>query len=56
MFGDWDAVAALVLCGPFKARDVLVEGRQIVEGGVLSTVDLPPIVERANALAKGLAS
>jgi cytosine/adenosine deaminase-related metal-dependent hydrolase len=54
--GSWDAVAALVLCGPFKARDVLVEGRQIVEGGVLSTVDLPPIVERANALAKGLAS
>ncbi|MFY0615803.1 MAG: amidohydrolase family protein, partial [Hyphomicrobiaceae bacterium] len=53
--GSWDPVAALLLCGPFKARDVIVEGRQIVNGGVLSTIDLPPIVERANVLAKGLA-
>ena len=54
--GSWDAVAALVLCGPFKALDVIVEGRQIVHGGLLSTVDLPPVIERANVLAKSLAS
>ncbi len=53
--GNWDAVASLVLCGPFKARDVIVEGRQIVEGGVLLTTDLPPLVQRAKALARGLA-
>ena len=28
--GAWDPVAALVLCGPFQVRDLLVEGRRVV--------------------------
>lgn len=37
--GAWDPVAALVLCGPFTVRDLLVEGRWVVRDGMLSTVD-----------------
>ena len=52
--GAWDPVAALVLCGPFKARDVLVEGRAIVRDGELLSVDLPSLVQKSNDLAKAL--
>ena len=31
--GAWDPVAALVLCGPFQVRDLVVEGRRVVHGG-----------------------
>ena len=31
--GAWDPVAALVLCGPFAVRDLLVEGRRVVADG-----------------------
>lgn len=48
--GSWDK-AALLLAGPMKAKHVLVEGRQIVRDGHLTTVDLPLIIERQNALA-----
>ena len=54
--GSWDPVAALVLCGPFQARDVIVEGRRVVEDGRLATIDLPPVVESAKRLARDLAS
>ena len=54
--GNWDPVAALLLCGPFTARDVIVNGRPVVQGGVLTTIDLPTVIERANELAKGLAN
>ena len=30
--GAWDPVAALVLCGPFAVRDLIVEGRPVVRG------------------------
>ncbi|GAB1364223.1 hypothetical protein MASR1M32_34590 [Rhodobacter sp.] len=53
--GSWDPVAALVLCGPQKVRDLWVEGRQIVRGGVLTTLDLPLAIERQNRLAARLA-
>ncbi len=52
--GSWDPVAALVLCGPQKVRDLWVEGRQIVRGGVLTTLDLPLAIERQNRLAARL--
>ena len=45
--GAWDPVAALVLCGPFQVRDLLVEGRWVVRGGALTGVDLGSVVERA---------
>ncbi len=53
--GAWDPVAALVLCGPQRVRDLWVEGRQVVRGGQLATLDLAPAVERQNRLAARLA-
>jgi cytosine/adenosine deaminase-related metal-dependent hydrolase len=47
--GAWDPVAALVLCGPFAVRDLLVEGRPVVRGGALTGVELETVVERARA-------
>ncbi len=52
--GSWDK-AALLLAGPCKVRDLFVEGRQVVRDGGLTTVDLPHLIERQNALARALA-
>ena len=52
--GAWDAVAALVLCGPNRVRDLFVEGRQVVRGGQITTIDLPRVTERQAALARAL--
>ena len=52
--GAWDAVAALMLCGPTRVRDLFVEGRQVVRGGHLTTLDLPRVIERQNRLAARL--
>jgi cytosine/adenosine deaminase-related metal-dependent hydrolase len=52
--GAWDPVAALLLCGPTRVRDLFVEGRQVVRGGELVTIDLPRVVERQNHLAARL--
>ncbi|MBL4917378.1 8-oxoguanine deaminase [Szabonella alba] len=51
--GSWDK-AALLLAGPTRVRDLFVEGKQVVAGGVLTTVDLPLLVERQNRLARRL--
>ncbi len=53
--GAWDPVAALVLCGPTRVRDLLVEGRRVVSGGQIATIDLPTVLERQRALALALA-
>lgn len=53
--GNWDPVAALVLCAPQQVRDLFVEGRQIVRDGHLTTIDLADIVRRQNRLARALA-
>ncbi|MBC7142689.1 MAG: 8-oxoguanine deaminase [Rhodobacteraceae bacterium] len=37
--GAWDPVAALVLCGPTRVRDLFVEGRQVVRDGQVATLD-----------------
>lgn len=52
--GAWDPVAALVLCGPMRVRDLFVEGRRVVAGGEMVTLDLGAVVERQNALARRL--
>jgi len=52
--GSWDAVAALVLCGPFSVRDLVVEGRIVVEHGTLTGCDLGEIITRQNRLAQKL--
>lgn len=38
--GSWDPVAALVLSGPHHVRDLLVEGRCVVEDGHIATLDI----------------
>lgn len=53
--GAWDPVAALMLCGPTRVRDLFVEGRQVVRDGHLTTIDLPRVIETQNRLARALA-
>lgn len=52
--GSWDP-AALVLAGPTRVRDLLVEGRRVVSGGQIATVDLPRVLEEQRRLARRLA-
>jgi cytosine/adenosine deaminase-related metal-dependent hydrolase len=52
--GAWDPVAALLLCGPARVRDLFVEGKQVVRDGGMVTIDLPRVVERQNRLAARL--
>ena len=52
--GAWDPVAALLLCGPTKVRDLFVEGRQVVRDGQVTTLDLPRVIETQNRLARQL--
>ena len=51
--GSWDRVAFL-LAGPMRVRDLIVEGRVVVAGGQMVTLDLPLVVERQNRLARAL--
>lgn len=51
--GSWDA-AALLLAGPTRVKHLFVEGRQIIRGGELTTVDLPRLLERHHGLAQKL--
>jgi cytosine/adenosine deaminase-related metal-dependent hydrolase len=52
--GAWDPVAALLLCGPVRVRDLFVEGKQVVQGGEMATIDQARVVERQNRLAARL--
>ena len=54
--GAWDPVAALVFCGPFAVRDLLVEGRTVVRDGVLETLNPVTLAETARDRAARLAS
>ena len=51
--GSWDP-SALVLAGPRQVRDLFVEGRQVVQDGQITTVDLPRLIEDQNRLAARL--
>ena len=51
--GSWDRVA-LLLAGPMRVRDLLVEGRAVVRDGQMVTIDLGAVVERQNRLARAL--
>ena len=53
--GSWDP-AALLLAGPTRVRDLIVNGRQVVRDGHLRTIDLPRVIARQNHLAAQLAS
>jgi cytosine/adenosine deaminase-related metal-dependent hydrolase len=52
--GSWDP-AALLLAGPTRVRDLLVDGRRVVQDGRMATLDLPSVIERQNRLARRLA-
>jgi cytosine/adenosine deaminase-related metal-dependent hydrolase len=49
-----DPVAALLLCAPAQAACTIVNGRVVVRGGRLATLDLGPLIERHNRLARQL--
>lgn len=53
--GSWDPVAALVLCGPTRVRDLIVEGRQVVRDGQMVTLDLGSVLAQQRSLAQKLA-
>ena len=50
-----DPVGALMLCASQNADYTVVNGRVVVREGQLTTVDLGPLIERHNQLAKQLA-
>jgi cytosine/adenosine deaminase-related metal-dependent hydrolase len=52
--GLHDAVAALVFCASASASYSVVNGRVVVQKGHLTTIDLPPLLERHNKLARQL--
>jgi cytosine/adenosine deaminase-related metal-dependent hydrolase len=50
-----DPVASLLRCASPQAAYTVVNGRVVVREGLLTTVDLGPLVERHNRLAEALA-
>lgn len=53
--GAWDPVAALVLAGPGRVRDLVVDGRQVVRDGRVVTVEMDGVIAHQNRLARALA-
>ncbi len=47
-----DPVAALVFCTPPRVDVSVINGRVVVQDGQLTTLDLPPVIERHNRLAR----
>jgi 8-oxoguanine deaminase len=52
--GLHDPVAALVFCAPERSPWVVIDGRVVVGGGRLRSVDLPSLIERHNRLSRRL--
>ncbi len=52
--GAWvhDPLAAVVFCRPPNVTWSVINGRVVVEDGRLTTVDLPPVIERHNRIAR----
>lgn len=50
-----DPVAALVFCAPSQVSLSVINGNVVVQEGRLSTLELPPLIERHNRLARVLA-
>jgi len=50
-----DPVAALVFCTPANVNYSIINGKVVVRGGQLQTIDLPLVLERHNQLAARLA-
>lgn len=52
--GSWDK-AALLLAGPMQVRDLIVEGKKVVQDGHILTTDMSQAVRRQQVLAQRLA-
>ena len=52
--GLHDPAAALVFCTPERSSWVVINGRVVVDGGRLCTIDLPTTLERHNRLSREL--
>jgi cytosine/adenosine deaminase-related metal-dependent hydrolase len=50
-----DPLAALVFCAPVDCAFSMIDGRVVVRGGELQTVEVPRLIRRHNALAGTLA-
>jgi cytosine/adenosine deaminase-related metal-dependent hydrolase len=53
---DADPVAALLYCRPGRARELLVEGRPVVSGGRLVTVDEDAVAAEGHRVARRVAA
>jgi cytosine/adenosine deaminase-related metal-dependent hydrolase len=51
-----DPLAALVFCAPQRVDLSVINGRVVIEDGKLLTVDLGPVIERHNRIARAMAS
>jgi cytosine/adenosine deaminase-related metal-dependent hydrolase len=51
-----DPVAALVFCTPQQVDLSVINGRIVVEDGRLTTIELEPVIERHNQIARALVS
>ena len=51
--GSWDP-AAMLLAGPTQVKHLFVEGQQVVRDGMLTTLDLPTLIERHQSAARRL--
>ncbi len=49
-----DPVAALMFCGPLRSAYTVVNGKVVVREGQLTTLDLPALIARHNALSTQL--
>ncbi len=47
-----DPVAAVVFCAPVRVDWSMINGRVVVEEGQLTTIDIGPIIERHNEIAR----
>lgn len=52
--GSWDP-AAILLAGPRRVRDLVVDGRIVVSDGHMASFDMAPYLTRQRDLARGLA-
>jgi len=49
-----DALAALVLCGAYRADRVMVGGKWVVSDGAIAGLDLPDLIRRHSAAAHAM--
>ena len=49
-----DPVAAIALCQPPNVDVSVINGQVVVQDGRLTTLDLPPILEKHNQIARGM--